>query len=867
MMTTHKFSATSGSTADIIQFPNGADYGHTSSAPRGRAFARSVDGFLARGYSPIPRFIINGDTRWPKAWSDYCDRQPNAAELAKWSAAEADVALCGGYRDFMAIDVDWDDPKFKAAVLGALPYCRIARFGSKGFALFVRYQGDRIPNIYSADETRKEPIIEFKGSGANISVPPSTHAKTGRPYIWLNPETSEQIAGPPAVDDLPLVTPDGIRWLKEALAPWSRKPRTPRPMGDGKTAHAPNSAADKRYQAYALAGLECATKALSGLKQGRPTELFRAVCSLGWVVAHHIINKADFVSAFLDACKQNGLAKREGDKAIIASIHSGLSRSENDPLPELKDRPKEKASRNETEKASREKKEKNEHHEKDGRDPKAEVERLAHMDALEYELVRKAEAERLGVRASVLDQAVAKRRAELFPPEPEGLSGFGEPLEPWPHPVDGRELIKELTAAIQSHVVLDASPALAVALWILHAHAHDAAMISPILAVVSPEKRCGKTTLLSLLQELTPNAILAANITAAAVFRALEDMLLTLLLDEADTYLAEREELRGVLNSGHNRRSANILRVVEEGGKQVVKRFPTWAPKAIAMIKDLPDTLQDRSVAIRLRRKLPGEAVARFRADRVRHLVDINRRCARWAAHNLEAIRAIDADTPAGLHDRAADNWRFLLGIAEHIGGECRDNAHAACMAIEGVSVEAAVETEVSDGVKLLVDCKTVFEERSAKELSAKEIIASLVTVEESHWADYRAGKVITEKAFANLLKPFGVKSEMKSQGASKGKKVWKKEAFIDAWKRYIPQNGAKSAEQPSTPSTTLKNKDNFESEPSTVVEGHEDEKLNEINDVEGVEGQNPDFTPFPVDIPDSDDFDASDDDICEVRI
>jgi putative DNA primase/helicase len=870
MTTFPKFSATSSSTDGAILFPNGIDCGHTE-RPAGacnKVFAGAASSFIERGYSPIPRFMIEGKMRWPKAWSDYCDRQPNAAELAKWSAVEADIALCGGYRDFMAIDVDWDDPKFKKAVLGALPYCRIARFGSKGFALFVRYRGDYIPNIYSADETRKEPVIEFKGSGGNISVPPSAHAKTGRPYIWLNPETGEQIAGPPAVDDLPLVTPDGIRWLKEAVVPWSRKPRQPRPVGDGKTAYAPNSATEKRYQAYALAGLECATANLAGLKQGRPTELFRAVCSLGWAVAHHIINEADFVSAFLAACKQNGLAKREGDKAIIASIKSGLSRSANDPLPELKDRPKEKTGEgarrdDDAREASREQPK----NEKGDLDLKAEVDRLANMDALEYELVRKAEAERLGLRASILDQAVAKRRAELFPPEPEGLSGFGEPLEPWPHPVDGRELVKELTAAIQSHVVLHDHQALAVALWILHAHAHDAAIISAILAVVSPEKRCGKTTLLSLLQELTPNAILAANITAAAVFRALEEMRLTLLLDEADTYLAEREELRGVINSGHNRRSANILRVVEEGGKQVVKRFPTWAPKAIAMIKDLPDTLQDRSVAIRLRRKLPGETVARFRADRVRHLEDINRRSARWAADNLEALRAIDAETPNGLHDRAADNWRFLLGIAEHIGGDCKDNAQAACMAIEGVNVEADVETEVSDGVKLLVDCKTIFEERNAKELSAKEIIASLVTMEESHWADYRAGKVITEKAFANLLKPFGVKSERESKGVGKGKKVWRKEAFIDAWKRYIPQNGEKSAEQPSPPFTPLKNKENFESEPFTTVNGCEDEKLNEINAVNDGEGQNPDFPPFSTDIPDSADFDASDDDICEVRI
>jgi hypothetical protein len=81
--------------------------------------------------------------------------------------------------------------------------------------------------------------------------------------------------------------------------------------------------------------------------------------------------------------------------------------------------------------------------------------------------------------------------------------------------------------------------AIAVALWILHAHAHDAAVISAILAVISREKGCGKTTLQSLLNELTPNALAASNITASAVFRAIEACCPTLIVDEADTFLAK----------------------------------------------------------------------------------------------------------------------------------------------------------------------------------------------------------------------------------------------------------------------------------------------------------------------------------------
>src|SRR5699024_3473516 len=122
--------------------------------------------------------------------------------------------------------------------------------------------------------------------------------------------------------------------------------------------------------------------------------------------------------------------------------------------------------------------------------------------------------------------------------------------------VDGAALANELVALIRRYVVLSESEATAIALWIFHCHAHDCARISPLLAVVSPQPRCGKTTLLSLLAALVPKPLPAANITAAALFRGVERWRPTLLIDEADTFLQNSDELRGVLNSGHNRASA-----------------------------------------------------------------------------------------------------------------------------------------------------------------------------------------------------------------------------------------------------------------------------------------------------------------------
>src|SRR5208337_2077416 len=127
--------------------------------------------------------------------------------------------------------------------------------------------------------------------------------------------------------------------LRETLEPWSRKPKPPRPLPEG-PAPVLSSASEKRYRSYALAGLEGAAAALAGLRAGRPTELFRATCSLAWTVTHGVLSEVEFIAAFVGACQQNGLVSRDGRRAIEASVHSALRCAAGDPLPVLPDRPR-----------------------------------------------------------------------------------------------------------------------------------------------------------------------------------------------------------------------------------------------------------------------------------------------------------------------------------------------------------------------------------------------------------------------------------------------------------------------------------------------------------------------------------------------
>jgi hypothetical protein len=179
------------------------------------------------------------------------------------------------------------------------------------------------------------------------------------------------------------------------------------------------------------------------------------------------------------------------------------------------------------------------------------VARLAAMGPLEYEQVRDAEAERLKVRVVILDQEVKKARGQTGSDVSDAVVFLINP-EPWPEPVNLARLLDDISRVARTHLVLPKGAAELLALWVLHAHAHDCFDISPVLAITSPTPECGKTTCLTLLCALVPRPCPASNITAAALFRAVEKWQPTLLIDEADTFLKNSDELRGILNSGHS---------------------------------------------------------------------------------------------------------------------------------------------------------------------------------------------------------------------------------------------------------------------------------------------------------------------------
>ena len=305
-------------------------------------------------------------------------------------------------------------------------------------------------------------------------------------------------------------------------------------------------------------------------------------------------------------------------------------------------------------------------------------------------------------------------------------------------------------AGIRRYVVFDDASADAVALWCLGTHAFNTFAIFPRLAITSPEPRCGKTTLLDAIERLVPRPLAAANITAPALFRTIEAARPTLLLDEADTFAKDNEDLRGVLNSGH-RRNGMVIRIVEAGGDYEPRQFSTWAPIALASIGSLPATVMDRSVVIALRRRRPDEPAESLRLDRPNGLDELARMAARWAADHLHPLRDADPAVPASIFNRAADNWRPLLAIAEAAGGEWPERARNAAVAL------AAEHTDESRRVQLLADIADAFAAKKTDRLSSDDLTAHLIGLEDRPWAEWSKGRPLSKNQLARLLKPLGV--------------------------------------------------------------------------------------------------------------
>ena len=164
-------------------------------------------------------------------------------------------------------------------------------------------------------------------------------------------------------------------------------------------------------------------------------------------------------------------------------------------------------------------------------------------------------------------------------------------------------------------------------------------------------------------------------------------------------------------------------------------------------------------------------------------LADLRRRLRRWAIDNQDTLRDAKPSMPEELQNRRADNWQLQLAIADLCSGaeDFGDKARAAA-----VKIETGSDSRTANA-RALAATKTVFESIEDDAISSEDLIQKITADPDSEWAEWKAGKPITQKQLARLLKPYGIAPEqVRIGGRQRQVRGYLRAHFIEAWERYV---------------------------------------------------------------------------------
>jgi len=322
-------------------------------------------------------------------------------------------------------------------------------------------------------------------------------------------------------------------------------------------------------------------------------------------------------------------------------------------------------------------------------------------------------------------------------------------IEPFPGSVELSDIYKELVEVINLHVVLPKHADVTLALFIIASYIQDKLDISTYISITSATKRCGKSTLLRLLNKLVFNQVYAANFSTAALFRTIDKYEATLLIDEGDTFLHD-DEKRGILNSGLDRETAVVIRC--EGKNHEPRPFKTFGFKVISGIGALHPVLADRCIDIRLIRKLEKVTIKKLN-NTVNYDV-LRSKLMKWKL----SVETVDTSRPElyldEINDRAGDIWSNLMIVADMISEDVVIQAKKAAIALSGANDKDEDEQSI-----LLHDIKEIFN-NGINEIFSQDLVERLNKIQESPWETILPNG-LNQHLLAKMLREFKIRPQL----------------------------------------------------------------------------------------------------------
>jgi hypothetical protein len=334
-------------------------------------------------------------------------------------------------------------------------------------------------------------------------------------------------------------------------------------------------------------------------------------------------------------------------------------------------------------------------------------------------------------------------------------------------------------------------------LWSLATHLFGVFDVFSYLAITSPTKRCGKSRVGELLESVCANPARTVGISAAALYRLVDQMRPTLITDEAESLRGKSESsdaLRAILNAGY-RKGTKVLRCGGKNEDFTPKQYETFCPKVIILIGGLPDTLGDRCISIHMRRHR-NEKLARFRFATVsKEAAPLKTQMAEWTAANANKVEGYyqqhDVDF---LSDREAELWNSLFAVLA-----VADSARLPELELTArrLSDAESVDESTDPSIRLLSDLRQLFSGASGSlgYIRSQELVNLLNEIEEAPWKDWAFGKGLSTRKLAALLHPYSIKPQnVRTEVKEKVVKAYTTDSFQDAWDRYLPTAGVTPA-------------------------------------------------------------------------
>jgi len=323
----------------------------------------------------------------------------------------------------------------------------------------------------------------------------------------------------------------------------------------------------------------------------------------------------------------------------------------------------------------------------------------------------------------------------------------------------------------------------AMTLWIAHTWRMDAWDTTPRLVLSSADKGSGKTRVQEAAEFLVHQCARVTQATAAYIAGKLsQDPKPTIFYDEIDTVYGSKgkgnEDLRAILNGGY-RKNNFVGRGGWNDNRLTTEEFDPYGALLLAGLGNLPDTVLDRAIVIRLRKRKPTDRDVE--SWRIRSHEKQARALGEQVGDWMKSLSFSD-DEPKNMpvDDRAADIWEPLIKIADAAGGTWPTRAREAALMFTTHNAEQAVTKHV----QLLWDIRRVFDMIATPKVATADLIDGLCRLDESRWNEYNFGRPITDRQMASLLGEFEVKSKdiRTSDGIRRG---YDAADLMDAWERH----------------------------------------------------------------------------------